>query len=53
MPKMVRKGDLREKPCEYCQRPFAWRKKWERDWDNIRYCSQRCKSDAKKQARQT
>ncbi|WP_243760130.1 DUF2256 domain-containing protein [Deinococcus radiodurans] len=23
--------------------PFSWRKKWERDWDNVRYCSERCR----------
>ncbi|NCP82676.1 MAG: DUF2256 domain-containing protein, partial [Rhodoferax sp.] len=21
----------------------AWRKKWERDWDNVKYCSERCR----------
>ncbi|MFO0885801.1 MAG: DUF2256 domain-containing protein [Pirellulales bacterium] len=26
-----------------CGRPFAWRKKWERDWPAIRYCSTACK----------
>lgn len=48
MAKMVRKGDLPEKICEACHKPYAWRKKWARDWDNIRYCSARCKSDAKR-----
>ena len=22
---------------------FTWRKKWARDWNNVLYCSQRCK----------
>jgi len=26
-----------------CKRPFSWRKKWERDWENVKYCSERCK----------
>ena len=51
MAKMVRKGDLPSKICEFCQKPFNWRKKWSRDWETIRYCSQRCKSDAKKASR--
>nr|WP_323807566.1 DUF2256 domain-containing protein [Marinobacter sp. es.048] len=31
--------------CPVCQRPFAWRKKWAKDWDNVRYCSERCRRD--------
>lgn len=42
--KMRRKGDLPTKLCAACQRPFAWRKKWARDWDAVRYCSDRCRS---------
>ncbi|MEK9728657.1 MAG: DUF2256 domain-containing protein [Candidatus Puniceispirillaceae bacterium] len=41
--KMVRKGDLQEKICLSCQRPFTWRKKWARDWDQVKYCSVRCR----------
>ena len=44
MPKMVRKGDLPSKICLACARPFAWRKKWARDWDQVKYCSDRCRS---------
>ncbi|WP_346010173.1 DUF2256 domain-containing protein [Pseudoalteromonas sp. MIP2626] len=29
--------------CPICNKPFAWRKKWQRDWDNVIYCSKRCK----------
>ena len=43
MPKMRRKGDLPSKICAACGLPFAWRKKWERDWDNVLYCSERCR----------
>lgn len=35
------------KTCEHCGLPFEWRKKWERDWQSIRYCSERCKRQAK------
>ncbi|NCF75555.1 MAG: DUF2256 domain-containing protein [Proteobacteria bacterium] len=26
-----------------CSKPFAWRKKWARDWDQVLYCSERCR----------
>ena len=38
-----RKPNLPEKTCVAGQRPFAWRKKWERCWDEVRYCSERCR----------
>ena len=31
------------KICITCGRPFTWRKKWERAWDEIKYCSGRCR----------
>jgi hypothetical protein len=34
---------LPSKPCVHCGRPFAWRKKWERCWEAIRYCSDACR----------
>ncbi|MDA0774438.1 MAG: DUF2256 domain-containing protein [Bacteroidetes bacterium] len=43
----VKKYHLPEKICPSCQRPFAWRKKWERDWENVIYCSNRCKNNKK------
>ena len=37
------KSELPNKICPVCSRPFSWRKKWERHWDSVRYCSQRCR----------
>ena len=51
MPKMRRKADLPKKPCAACGRPFAWRKKWENVWDEVRYCSDRCRLEARRQTR--
>jgi hypothetical protein len=48
MPRGVKKSDLPEKTCQTCGRPFTWRKKWERVWDEVKYCSDRCRSDAKR-----
>ncbi|MDP4655167.1 MAG: DUF2256 domain-containing protein [Porticoccaceae bacterium] len=49
MPKAIKKENLPSKMCPICQRPFSWRKKWERVWDEVRYCSVRCKTDARRQ----
>ena len=43
MSTMRRKGDLPTKTCVACGRPFAWRKKWERCWDEVLTCSERCR----------
>ncbi len=32
------------KICATCGRTIEWRKKWERDWDNVRFCSDGCRS---------
>ncbi|MCX5691820.1 MAG: DUF2256 domain-containing protein [Planctomycetota bacterium] len=34
--------ELPTKVCVRCGRPFAWRKKWERDWAQVKYCSKKC-----------
>ena len=34
---------LPSKICPVCERPFNWRRKWAKDWDNVRYCSERCR----------
>jgi hypothetical protein len=37
------KSDLPTKVCPVCDRPFAWRKKWADCWEEIKYCSERCR----------
>ncbi|KUG53310.1 hypothetical protein AVL62_00410 [Serinicoccus chungangensis] len=32
-----------DKTCVSCGRTITWRKKWERDWDQVRYCSAACR----------
>jgi len=41
--KMRKKSDLPSKTCPVCGLAFAWRKKWERDWEQVVYCSERCR----------
>jgi len=43
--RMQRKGDLPQKVCATCARPFAWRRKWAAVWDEVRYCSDRCRRE--------
>ncbi len=31
------------KPCAGCGRTITWRKKWERSWDEVRWCSDACR----------
>ncbi|MEE4299357.1 MAG: DUF2256 and DUF3253 domain-containing protein [Pseudomonadales bacterium] len=31
------------KPCVRCGREITWRRKWARDWDAVKYCSERCR----------
>ncbi|WP_375499212.1 DUF3253 domain-containing protein [uncultured Jatrophihabitans sp.] len=35
--------DRPSKSCQSCGRTIEWRKKWARDWDNVRYCSDACR----------
>ena len=44
MPKMRKKSDLPTKVCAVCGLRFSWRKKWERDWDHVTHCSDRCRN---------
>ena len=48
MEKMRRKADLPVKICARCGRPFAWRRKWARDWEAVKFCSDRCRTEARK-----
>ena len=42
--KNVKKEHLPSKVCMVCERPFTWRKKWEKVWDEVKYCSDRCRN---------
>ncbi|WP_343487752.1 DUF2256 domain-containing protein [Allomuricauda sp. d1] len=34
---------LPSKICPVCERPFSWRAKWKKDWENVTYCSEKCR----------
>ncbi|TVQ51596.1 MAG: DUF2256 domain-containing protein [Spirulina sp. DLM2.Bin59] len=43
MPMARQKADLPQKICPVCDRPFTWRKKWATCWEEVKYCSDRCR----------
>jgi hypothetical protein len=40
---MSRREERSSKVCASCGRRFEWRAKWERNWDEVRYCSDGCR----------
>lgn len=43
LPKMLKKTDLPTKTCMVCGLPFVWRRKWAKNWDDVKFCSERCR----------
>jgi hypothetical protein len=43
-----RKPHLPVKICVVCGRPFEWRKKWSRCWNEISTCSDRCNGERRR-----
>ncbi|OOV27850.1 hypothetical protein BXU11_10425 [Flavobacterium sp. LM5] len=43
----MKKTHLPSKICVVCNRPFDWRKKWGKVWDEVKYCSEKCKRNKK------
>ncbi|MEO8010748.1 MAG: DUF2256 domain-containing protein [Dokdonella sp.] len=37
------KSRLPSKPCASCARAMSWRKRWERCWQEVRFCSAACR----------
>ncbi|NBO45616.1 MAG: DUF2256 domain-containing protein [Actinobacteria bacterium] len=50
MPKGVAKRDLPSKTCETCGRPMVWRKAWAKNWEQVKYCSDKCRMQRKQSA---
>ena len=45
-----RKENLPEKVCAACGRPFKWRRKWKDVWDEVRFCSDACRTGRRQRA---
>ncbi|HET7795497.1 MAG TPA: DUF2256 domain-containing protein [Rhizobacter sp.] len=37
------KATLPSKPCTACGRPMSWRKRWAKNWPEVKYCSDACR----------
>lgn len=46
--KKTKKENLPYKLCAVCKLPFYWRKKWENAWDEVKYCSDKCRMNKSK-----
>ncbi|MDA7492994.1 DUF2256 domain-containing protein [bacterium] len=42
-----KRTEMPTKTCRVCGRGFSWRRKWQRCWDEVKYCSERCRRQAK------
>jgi hypothetical protein len=42
-PKPERTTPHKDKLCKTCRSPIQWQKKYEQDWDIIKYCSDACR----------
>ena len=36
---------LPTKVCATCGHTFTWRKSWDKNWNDVRYCSKRCRGE--------
>jgi hypothetical protein len=43
MPQAGKSVPPADKTCASCGRRIVWRKKWERNWDDVLYCSDACR----------
>ena len=44
-----KKPHLPEKTCLVCGRSFSWRRKWADCWDDVKYCSEKCRRNKTKE----
>lgn len=42
------KANLPTKVCAACGLSFSWRRKWARDWEQVKFCSDRCRDGGRK-----
>jgi hypothetical protein len=53
MASMRKKADLPTKVCAACGRAFVWRKKWEKVWQEVRFCSDACRTGSRERVRKS
>ncbi|WP_339660278.1 DUF2256 domain-containing protein [Croceibacter atlanticus] len=40
-----KKSNLPYKTCPVCKLDYVWRKKWEKNWESVIYCSEKCRKN--------
>ncbi|MSY67929.1 MAG: DUF2256 domain-containing protein [Actinobacteria bacterium] len=46
MPRIAKdKNGFSPKICVRCNLEFEWRKKWAKNWNEVKYCSDRCREN--------
>ncbi|MEB3333618.1 MAG: DUF2256 domain-containing protein [Cyanobacteriota bacterium] len=50
---MPHHADRPTKICPCCGRPFQWRKKWKDAWEDVRWCSDRCRRQGRRGSGET
>ncbi|MAJ34746.1 MAG: hypothetical protein CBC12_03040 [Candidatus Puniceispirillum sp. TMED52] len=46
-----KKTELPSKICPVCGLGFVWRKKWQKVWDDVIYCSEKCRRNSRSQVK--
>ncbi|MBC7698162.1 MAG: DUF2256 domain-containing protein [Bacteroidia bacterium] len=41
------KSALPSKICIQCAREMTWRKAWAKNWEEVKYCSDKCRANSK------
>ena len=39
----MKKKNFPHKLCKACGKTMSWRRKWSKVWDEVKYCSERCR----------
>jgi hypothetical protein len=42
--RVVEAGEFAAKTCAACGRTMEWRKSWAKNWEQVKYCSDRCRA---------
>ncbi len=42
------KQSLPSKPCLHCGRAMSWRRAWAKNWNEVKFWSDRCRASAKR-----
>jgi hypothetical protein len=47
----MKKSELPAKLCAACGRHFTWRRKWAKNWAEVKFCSDACRTGRYQKAR--